>query len=324
MFALWVCITQYEKMDKNVDQHYAVQYWSQRVSDTAPSPINKPRQMAPYWQQALTGVSITFNELVHYRKCFVLITCSAAQAEADKQSFLSTLRKRSVRVMDGSFQVSAAALAVQECDRDGTHAHNRWVEIFSFEKKKNAALHKKGKGQMENVSISTKRMALGLETSFQLHHGLSLGENPLVAADCALEHNPNKGLFTLKVYWHPSYALDSFQPCSGYIALKDQDKVECFLKQSLNGAILPKGCQGPAASGSKHRPLSSTCISDWLTRTFCLPVAFFSSAPHMTSSPKQELPPTPQVRKEEAALTDRRDHTREGETCQRTREESKR
>lgn len=54
---------------------------------------------------------------------------------------------------------------------------------------------------------------------------------------------------------------DSFQPCGGYIALKDQDKVECFLKQSLNEAILLEGCQGPAASESKHRPLSSTCIS---------------------------------------------------------------
>lgn len=58
---------------------------------------------------------------------------------------------------------------------------------------------------------------------------------------------------------------DSFQACAGYIALKEQDKVECFLKQSLNGAILLEGCQGPAASGGKHRALSSTCISGWVT-----------------------------------------------------------
>lgn len=63
---------------------------------------------------------------------------------------------------------------------------------------------------------------------------------------------------------------DSFQACGGYIALKDRDKVECFLKQSLNGAILLKGCQGPAASEGKHRPLSSTCISGRLTLTYCL------------------------------------------------------
>lgn len=46
---------------------------------------------------------------------------------------------------------------------------------------------------------------------------------------------------------------DSFRPRGGYIALKDRDKVECFLKQSLNGAILLEGCQGPAAGEGKHR-----------------------------------------------------------------------
>ena len=47
-------------------------------------------------------------------------------------------------------------------------------------------------------------------------------------------------------------ASDSFQPRAGYTALKDPNKVECFLKQSLNGAILLEGCHG------KHRPLKST------------------------------------------------------------------
>jgi len=42
----------------------------------------------------------TFNELVQYGKCFVLISCSATQAEADKLSFLSTLRKQSARVIE--------------------------------------------------------------------------------------------------------------------------------------------------------------------------------------------------------------------------------
>lgn len=61
--------------------------------------------------------------------------------------------------------------------------------------------------QQQNVSDPVKWMAVGLETSAQLCNGLSLGENPLAAADCALEHNPNKGVFTLNVYRHPSYEL---------------------------------------------------------------------------------------------------------------------
>lgn len=65
---------------------------------------------------------------------------------------------------------------------------------------------------------------------------------------------------------------DSFQACAGYIALKDQDKVECFLKQSLNGAILLEGCQGPAARAGEHRPFSSTCISDRVALSFCCDV----------------------------------------------------
>lgn len=40
--------------------------------------------LPPTDKQTLTGVSSTFYELVRYGKCFVLITCSATQAQADK------------------------------------------------------------------------------------------------------------------------------------------------------------------------------------------------------------------------------------------------
>lgn len=68
--------------------------------------------------------------------------------------------------------------------------------------------HSRGEpSRTENQSDPTEWMAAGPETSVQSCRGLSLGENPLAAADCALEHNPNKGVFTLNVYRHPSYRL---------------------------------------------------------------------------------------------------------------------
>ena len=98
-----------------------------------------------------------------------------------------------------------------------THTHTLYIYIYIYiyiyDKLHNrdglshGGCTRKGKGQTENVSDPTKWMAVGLETSVQLCHGLSLGENPLAAADCALEHNPNKGVFTLNVYRHPSYKL---------------------------------------------------------------------------------------------------------------------
>lgn len=39
---------------------------------------------------------------------------------------------------------------------------------------------------MENASNPAEWMAVGLETTVQLHQGLSLGENPLAPAHCAL------------------------------------------------------------------------------------------------------------------------------------------
>lgn len=85
-----------------------------------------------------------------------------------------------------SSEVSAGSGSLSAAARTNTHTHTL---------------------QQRNVSDPAKWMAVGLETSAQLCNGLSLGENPLAAADCALEHNPNKGVFTLNVYRHPSYEL---------------------------------------------------------------------------------------------------------------------
>lgn len=154
--------------------------------------------MALCWQQTVTGVSSTFNELVQYRKCFVLITCSATQAEADKSSFLSTLRKQSVRVIATSLVFRGSGSEEGGAVTRTTHTHTPH----------NKPHHCTWKVRPNwNVSDPAKWMAVGLETSVQLCHGLSLGENPLAAADCALEHNPNTGVFTLNVYRHPSYEL---------------------------------------------------------------------------------------------------------------------
>lgn len=142
--------------------------------------------MALCWQQTLTGVNSTFNELVQYGKCFVLITCSATQAEADKLSFLSTLRKQSVRVIGTGPGVQKLGVGKQHTYTHCTTNHIGWTE---------------------NASDPAEWMAVGLETPVQLCPGLSLGGNPLAAADYALEHNPNNGVFTLNAYRHPSYEL---------------------------------------------------------------------------------------------------------------------
>lgn len=115
------------------------------------------------------------------------------------------------------------------------------------------------KGPNENVSDLGRRTAVAPETSAQSQHGLSRGGNPLAVADCAVEHNPNKAVFTLNAYRHPSYELTFFAGALWIHCAQDQDEAECFLKQSLNGAILLEGCHGPAARHSKHWLLSSTC-----------------------------------------------------------------
>lgn len=102
-----------------------------------------------------------------------------------------------------------ATISWEERDQDGTNTHTHTIDDKPHNRDglSHGDCTRKGKGQTENVSDPTKWMAVGLETSVQLCHGLSLGENPLAAADCALEHNPNKGVFTLNVYRHPSYKL---------------------------------------------------------------------------------------------------------------------
>lgn len=109
-------------------------------------------------------------------------------------------------------------------------------------------------------------MAAALETSVQLCHGLSLGENPLAAADCASGAQPKqRSVYSeclstsfIQAQIHSRRALDTLRS-------KTRDEVECFLKQSLNGAILLEGCRGPAARAGEHRAPSSTCISGWVT-----------------------------------------------------------
>ena len=149
------------------------------------------------------------------RQIVFLINIEETVSESNRgQPGVRRLRVRQGGLRPGS---TVSTISREECDQDGTHTHTLYIYIYIYiyiyDKLHNrdglshGGCTRKGKGQTENVSDPTKWMAVGLETSVQLCHGLSLGENPLAAADCALEHNPNKGVFTLNVYRHPSYKL---------------------------------------------------------------------------------------------------------------------